>query len=240
MARLGRRQPNRPIVQRGALQGPAGPQFVQQAVGQSAGASTTLDAVFGVAPTAGNLLVLWMAGDKNTGALTLAGWSIVAELLSTSVSLYQAWKVSDGSETTVSPSWANSSVSGNMAWVGEYADPAEGTWALLASASNITDETAVTTKATGTTPATAQDGIGIAGAGVDSNTSVTGVDPWGSGYAIRHSSTGGAGKGAVFVAEKPEPAAATAASAFNFTGTADQTSAAVGVWAKVVGGTTFP
>jgi len=232
--------PARRIVRRSRLlrgaPPPPGPTFVQQATGSSGAASTTLSAVFGVAPTSGNLLVLLMAGDKNTGAMTLAGWTITYELLSTSVSLYLAWKVSDGTETTVSPSWATSSAAGNMAWVGEYSDIAAGTWTLLQSASSITDETAVATKATGTTAATSADGIGIAAAAVDSNTSVTTVDPWGSSYAIRHSSTGGGGRGAVFVAEKLEPASMAATSTFTFTGTADQTSAAIGVWAKVVGG----
>jgi len=236
MARLGRGRHPGFLVARGRLAGPAGPQFVQQAVGSSSTASTTLDAVFGVAPTAGSLLVLAMAGDKNTGALTLAGWSIPVELLSASVSLYVAWKVSDGTETTVSPSWANSSAAGNMAWVGEYSDSAEGTWTLLQSASNITNESPTTTWVTGTTAATSADGIGIAAAAADSNAQITGADPWGSGYATRHTSTGGGGKGAIFVAEKFELASSAATSTFNGIGAGDQISAAIGVWAKVVAG----
>jgi hypothetical protein len=215
----------------------AGPTFVQQATGSSGAGSTTLSAVFGVAPTAGNLLIFQMAGDKNTGPLTLTGWTATYELLNANVSLYLAWKISDGSETTVSPLWDVASTAGNMAWVGEYSDSAAGTWSLLASASNITDGVNTFTWPTGTTAATSADGLGIASAAVDSNTSVTGVDPWGSSYAIRHSSTGGGGRGAIFVAEKLEPASTAATSTFTFTGTADQTSAAIGVWAKVVAGT---
>ena len=165
MARFGRGfpVPFRYRITRVGSAPPAGPQFVQQALGQSSAASTTLSAVFGVAPTAGNLLVFEMAGDKNTGALTLAGWTVVYELLSTSVSLYLDWKVSDGTETTVSPSWATSSAAGNMAWVGEYSDIAAGTWTLLASASNITNEISTTTWATGTTAATGRTATAMAG-----------------------------------------------------------------------------
>jgi hypothetical protein len=217
---------------------PPGPQLVQVATGNSGVASTTLSATFGSTPTAGNLLVFAMAGDKNTGALTLAGWTPVFELLATSVSLYLAWKVSDGTETTVSPSWATSSAAGNMAWVGEYIDTGSaGAWSLLASASNINVADATSTsQATGTTAATSADGLAVALACIDSGTSVTlGTQAWSGGYVERYAPSGG-GKGTPFLAEKFELASATATSTFSFTGTADQLSAAIGVWAKVVAG----
>jgi len=222
----------RPWIARLApLPPPAYPVFVQEATGSSGGASTTIAATFGGAPTAGNLLVFAMAGDKNTGALTLAGWTIETDLLSGSVSLYVAWKVSDGTETTINASWATASAAGNTCWVGEYSQPGADPWALLGAATNITDETTVTTKTTGTTASVAADAIAIALAGVDSSTSVGSVDAWGNSYTTRYSATGFSGRGAVFVAELPT-VAGTQSSTFNFTGTADQTSARIGIWAR--------
>jgi hypothetical protein len=176
-----------------------------------------------------------MAGDKDTGALTLSGFTQLYSLTSLSVSLYLWYKVSDGTETSISPTWVTSSVAGNMAWYGEYQDTAitGSTWSVAGSASSITDEATVLTKTTGTTAATTRDGLGIAVAAVDSNTSVTTVSAWGNSYAIQYSSTGGAGRGAVFVASKAEVAGTAATSTFNYTGTADQVSAAIAVFAKV-------
>lgn len=213
------------------------PVFVQQATGSSAAASTTISATFGAAPTSGNLLVFVMGGDKNTGALTLAGWTIETQLLSTSVSLYMAWKVSNGTETTVSASWANSSASGNVLWVGEYQQTGSDPWSLLAKATNITDETVVNTKATGTTASVAAGAIALAMAAVDTSTSVTTVNAWGNGYTIRFSGTGFSARGAPFVAEHVT-LGGTESSTFNYTGTADQVSAAIGVLARAVGGAT--
>lgn len=213
--------------------------FVKQATGQSAATTTTLTATFGSATTAGNLLVFAMAGDKNTGALTLAGWTQVYSLLSASVSLYLAWKVSAG-ETSVAPSWATTSTAGNTAWVGEYSDAGSGAWEVVSSASNITDETNVNTKPTGTTSALTLAGLGIALAAVDSSQSITTVGAWGNSYASRYSATALGGRGAIFVAELAEAAGNTANSSFTYTGTADQTSAAIAVFARAAAGASFP
>lgn len=212
--------------------------FVKQATASSAAASTSVTCTLASAPTAGNLLVFAMGGDKNTGALTLAGFTQVAELLSTSVSLYLYWKVSDGTETSISPSWATSSAVGNMAWYGEYEDTAVAgsSWQVSGSASHITDEVAATSWATGTTGAASADGLGIAAAAVDSSQNVT-VPVWSNSYTNRYDGTGGAGRGAIFVAEHAEAASATASSTFSYTlGTVDQISAAIAVFTKVAAG----
>jgi len=216
--------------------------FVKQAIASSAAGTTTVTCTLGSAPAAGNLLVFAMGGDKNTGALTLAGFTQAFSLLSTSVSLYYWWKVSAGTETAVSPSWAASSVAGNMAWYAEYADAAVpgSTWAVVGQASAVTTEANVLTQSTGTTAATTATGLGIAAAAVDSSQSVTIVSAWGNTYATRYSGTGGAGRGGVFTAEKAVPSGTAAVSAFNYMATADQVSAAIAVFQKVPSAGTMP
>lgn len=206
---------------------------------QSGSASTSISVSLPSAPTSGNLLVFCMAGDKNTGVLTLSGFTKLYELLSSSVSLYIYYKVSDGSETTINPSWASSSAAGNTCWYAELEDTAVSgsTWQVTAQASNITDETTVTSKATGTTGTKPNDGLGVAVATIDSSQSVTTVNAWGNSYNTRHSATGAGGRGGVFIADKAETSGGTTSSTFNYSGTADQVSAAIGVFTKVSGAT---
>lgn len=130
-----------------------------QNVGSNGDASgDTSHSVTITAATSGNLLVSCMAGDGNTGTITVpSGFTLLNENVGT-VSGSCAYKVSTGGETSVQWSWVNS-VSSN-AWVGEWsgttATPLDvktenGTWASVSSIS------------TGTTSATAQnDEIGIA------------------------------------------------------------------------------
>lgn len=216
--------------------------LVKETTTTSGSSSTTLTCTLASAPTAGNLLVLAMAGDKNTGALTLAGFTQLYSLLSTSVSLYYWYKVSAGTETSISPSWATTSTAGNTAWYAEYEDTAVtgSTWSVEGQASNITNEATTLSRSTGTTAATTLDGIGIAVAAVDSVTNVTTVSAWGNSYAVRYSSSGTFSRGGVFVATKTEVATTAATSTFSYTGTADQVSTAIAVFAKVASGISAP
>lgn len=213
--------------------------FVKQGTASSAAASTSITVSLASAPATGSLLLLAMAGDKNTGVLTLTGWTKLYELLSTSVSLYYYYKVSDGSETSISPSWAAASTAGNMAWYGNLDDSlvTGSSWVVSGQASSITDETTVSTKTTGTTGTLSADGLGVAVAAVDSSQSITTVGAWGNSYSARYAGTGGGGRGGVFVGEKSETSGATTSSSFSYTGTADQVSAAIGVWTKQASGT---
>jgi len=206
-------------------------EFVKQATGSSGSVSATLTCTLASAPAAGNLLVFGMAGDKNTGALTLSGFTPVYALLSTSVSLYVSYKISDGTETSISPSWASVSASGNTAWYAEYTDPLNSAaWNVMAMASRITDETTVNTWTTGTANAALADGKGIAFFGVDSGQSLTSTTlTWGSSYSERYNSrvTVNSGAADVFVGEKVETQGVNASSSLTYTGTADQLSGAI-------------
>lgn len=212
------------------------PTFVQQATARTT-VGTAITATFGAAPTSGNLLVLVLGGDKNTGALTLAGWTQVHVLTSASVSLYVAWKVSDGSETSVTATTAVSAPNGSTVWVGEYTAAAvpTGTWTILGSASGITNELTTLTQASGTTGAVAQTGLGIACLAIDSSTNMT-TAAWSNSYASRYTATGFSSSSAVAVAEGTVTSGATTSSTVTITGTADQVSAAVTVFAKVASG----
>jgi hypothetical protein len=206
---------------------PARPAFVKQATGESADGTTGISATFGSAPTSGNLLVACIAGDKNTGTLTLTGWTILYSLPSTSTSLYLCHRTSDGTETTVSGSTANASAGGTTMWVGEYSQTGAGAWTVRGQASSITDETNVTSKTTGTTGAVTGYSRAVAMATVDSSASVTSPS-WSNGFTARYSTPSTQGNtGAVFVAEGSGTSGAPIDSTFTYTGTADQTSAAV-------------
>jgi hypothetical protein len=215
--------------------------FVKKASGQSGTASTSLTLTMASAPAAGNLLVFTMGGDKNTGALTLAGFTQVHSLLSTSVSLYLAWKVSDGTETAITPSWATSSAVGNVAWYGEFSDPVvtgASSWQVSASAEHITDETNVTSWSTGTTGAASAAGLGLAQITMDSADSVVdATEAWTNSYTILFSTLASAGaRGALFLASAPVLSGATAESTFSYTPSVtlrDQLSGSMTVFSKV-------
>ena len=55
--------------------------YVQSASGMSGASSVSMNVALPAAPTAGNLLVFTMGGDKDTGALTLTGFTELYSLL---------------------------------------------------------------------------------------------------------------------------------------------------------------
>lgn len=205
--------------------------FVKQATSISADATQSFSASFGSATTAGNLLVLTLAGDKNTGNLTAAGWTILYNQPSSSVSYYLAWKVSAG-ETTVTVSTSAAAPNGAELWIGEYSETGTGAWTLLGQAVSVTDEVARTTQSTGTTAAVAQAGLAIASAAADSQPASTAAT-WSNGFVTRHGLHANLGNGTVFVAEKQIAQGGTAQS--TVTADSDQMTAAVAVFARSTG-----
>jgi hypothetical protein len=215
--------------------------FVKKASGQSGSASLTLPLTMASAPTAGNLLVFAMAGDKNTGALTLVGFTQLQSLLSASVSLYLAWKVADGTETAITPTWATASATGNVAWYGEFNDPAvtgAAAWQISAQASHITDETNVTSWSTGTTGTTSAAGLGLSVICMDSADSVTdGTTAWTNSFAALFTTLASAGaRGGLHLGNAQISSGVTAESTFSYTPSAtlrDQLSGALAVFSLV-------
>jgi hypothetical protein len=210
--------------------------FVQESTGSSGAASTTLACALGAAPTVGNLLVFCMAGDKNTGDLTLAGFTRLYSILSSSTSLYMWWKVSDGSETTINPSWGTSSTAGNTAWYAEYQDAAVNgsMWRVSAQASTITTEATVNSAATGSSISVPVAGMGIACNAMDSSASWVSGTTWSDSYVEKYSATGLGGRGAIFISTKSVSAGSSTTATFSYTGTADQNTVALAVFSKVL------
>lgn len=209
--------------------------FVKGIAASSGSGTTTLSATLASAPAAGSLLILAMGGDKDTGTLTLSGFNELYTIRSTSTTLYYWYKVSAGNETTINPSWSLSSSVGNMAYYAEYDDPlvSGSTWQISAQQSNPSDEVAGFSWSTGTTGTISAAGLGVAAMSVDSSQNVTSVTSWSNGYTARYTGTGGAGRGAIFTAEKSEAAGGTTSTTFTFSGTTDQVNGAIAVWTKM-------
>src|SRR4051812_14397601 len=175
-----------------------------------------------------------MAGDKDTGALTLSGFTQVYNDNTANVSLYYYYKVSAGTETSVTATTAVASASGATCFYGEYTDSAvSGTdWQIAGQAHNIATATTATSWATGTTGTLTNAGLGIAAAVIDSRSNVTSGEAWTNSYTHRFSSAGGANAGGSFVGEKSESAGVTTTTTFSFTGSADNLGAAIVVFYK--------
>lgn len=203
------------------------PSFVSK--GQSpttpAAGSTSLTVTFASATTAGNLIVLCLGGDKNTGALTSipSGFTAEVVLTSSSVSLYVVWGVSAG-ETTYNLAWTTTAGSGCYACGIEYSEAGAGAWQMLAKATNGSDgTTAVSSLTSGTTAALSQDGIALGVFSVDSPSSLGSTDTiaYTNSFISREkeASVFGTGQGAgwVFVGEKAITAGNTAETTFSYT-----------------------
>ena len=118
------------------------------------GGSTTLSPALAGTATSGNLLVAHLGTTTNSGAITTpAGWTLANKHEAVQVSGAVFYKVSDGTETGVTITWANNRASN--AWIAEFAatDLDLGTAPIL-----VEDETnvgtSVTSQSTGTTAAT--------------------------------------------------------------------------------------
>ncbi len=125
---------------------------------------TSLVFNFGFTGTFGRLLVVSLSWDKSNGGVdgVPSGWTrIGTEYVGASVSQDWYYKVSDGTETSLSQSWTTGE--GWSAWVGEYS----GVNTLDQSNDNDSGTSAVTSQNTGSI-ITTKNGIAIATLAVDS------------------------------------------------------------------------
>lgn len=195
-------------------------------------------------PDVGNLLVLLIAGDKDTGTLTLPGFTQQHVITGQDVSLYMAYKVSDGTEQAISPVWANVSAAGNTAWYAELRDTlVTGTtyWQVSASASTPYSASAVQARSTNTTGLSTHAGMAIGAWGVDDGMSVAaiagGARVYSNSYSEKCDSHSVSSRGGIFVASKSIAAGVTTECTFSYSGlgtTADQISGCVAVFSKLV------
>lgn len=207
---------------------------VQSIGGTSAAAATIVTATFGAGATAGNLILCAVGMDKSSGALTPpAGFTQLVAQDSASVSTYVGYKVATGGETAISLTRATASTAGDTMYILEYSDTGSGTWTILGSASDLTNEATRLVTPSGTTAATAAMGQGVAFFTIDSGQSSTAQPTYSNSYAWL-TGYAASGRGDVAVATLADVAAGTAAtSTQTHTPTADQTSGVIVVFAKI-------
>lgn len=220
------------------------PQRVQQiTAGTTSGTSVTL--TLPAAPTAGNFLVATIGIDKNSdGGVAMSGWTMVHDSSSASVSLLTYYKTSDGTETSISPSWTTSTPSGVNAWYAEYAQTGSGPWTVV-SAINPTDETAVSSCSSGTTAATSVDSTALAfftvDSGVSGASSTSNQVTYSNGFSEHASSfLNSAGAAGLWVATYDVASGSTASCTRAYdAGTADKWTGAVIAFGRGVAASTF-
>lgn len=210
---------------------------------QSGAGSIQVTCALPIAPTVGNLLVLVMAGDKNTGALTLSGFTQRHAILGASVSLYMAYRVSDGTGQIISPVWANSSPAGNTAWYAELQDTAVTGityWQESATPASLYSESATQARSSGTTGITTAAGLAIAAWAVDDDASlgfgVTRAYSNSFTEVVNSQSGGSDQRAAVFGAVKSIAQGAAAECTFSYSGFGaipDQIAGCIAVFSKL-------
>jgi nitrate reductase NapE component len=195
-----------------------------------AGASSSGSVTLNATPTAGNLLVFGIAGDKDIGTLTVASgaFSLPINLRSTSVSLALGLKVADGTETSVAVTITTGNPGGSQMWCGEFAESGNpNIWTIRGQATNNTDESPQTVWSSGTTGATTGDGLAIGIWDVDSVGTVGAFTYTNSFTGMAAPGSGGAEAG-LWMAKKQAPRGATYESTLDRVGsTADQMSGGI-------------
>lgn len=210
--------------------------LAQQATGTSAASSTSVAATLSSGATAGNILWCAVGIDKTAGTITPpSGFTAVLSNASTSLSMYFGYKVAAGGETTFTLTHTTAAPNGSTMWVGEFSDTAGGTWAVLSSATNPTNEATVTALSSGTAAAPPMTCAAIAAFTIDSSDSSTNAEAWSNSFtAIRAlQGSGGASRADVAVGWLSSTAGGSTKETTHTHGpTADQKSGAIATFAK--------
>jgi len=210
--------------------------LVQSVAGTNTAGTSSVTATLLDAATAGNLIWAAFAGDKSSGTITppAGSWTVAYTLDSTSVTIWVAWLVAAGGETAFTLSHATASAAGDTLWIGEYSDSSAGVWTILAAGNHGTDETTQTSWSSGTTAASTGDGYGIAFFAIDSGQSATAPPTYSNNFGLQRQ-WAASGRGDMAVAVLPHiPAGSVVETTSTHTPTADQISAAVAVFARVL------
>lgn len=209
---------------------PTFPTVANASTGFMAGGTLSGSITLGFTPTAGDLLVFAIAGDKDIGTLVVdsGNFSLPINLRSTSVSLALGLKVATGSETSIAATITSGNPGGSQMWCGELSDPTNpNIWTIRGQASNNTDETPQTVWSSGTTGATTGDGLAIALWDVDSVMTV-GAFTESNGFTSTQSPATGGAEAGLWIARKDAPRGATYESTLDRVGsTADQMSGGI-------------
>ena len=192
------------------------------------GLATSHNISLGATATAGNLLVSWIAYNKDSGSVTgLSGWSTaIVEKSGASVTLAFSWKKSDGTEQAIT--WSNTTSQSASIRVAEYSGFTDVTLNVSAAANSA--DVSVTSQTTGTTVATTQaTATAFAIMGADSVGNVTNDRAWTNSFAEQEFE----GADAVFsFAIKELTATGAQESTFSTTSGGDQMAAMMLVFAE--------
>jgi len=210
--------------------------------------SPTNTYTFGVACVAGNLIAICLAGDKNTGTISVTDnigtngglnpWIIEVSVPGTSVSTYVAWKVAVGGETVVTVTTSANSTTGNTGYGEEQVDDGAGAWTVVAKAVPAYSDTSVTSTSSGTTDTADYDGRALAVGAIDSMSNLTSdTGPTFTNFTrinvpTRPSGSGG-GNAGCYVGEANLAAGATTSTTFATNGGSDQLFAAIAAFGRV-------
>jgi len=183
------------------------------------------NAVTIAAPASGSLIVTALGGDKDIGAdfAVPSGFTLLGSLYRQSnVSFGMAYKISNGTETTVSWVYGGVGATGanSEAWVGVYTG---GTGTPLdVSAQNDSAGAAVTSLGTGTTATTAQaDELALVMMAVDTLGNVT-APTWDNSFTTLGSAWNGSTNVGLAVGEKDLSATGTVTATYSGGGAGDQ------------------
>lgn len=195
---------------------------------------------------AGNMIVVCLAGDKNTGTLTVSdnvsgstGWTVETSIPGASVSLYIARKVAVGGERTITATTSADSSTGNTGYAEEMQQAGAGAWMVVAKATPTYSDTSRTSATSGTTDSADHEGRALAVGVIDSMSNLTSdTGPTFSNFTrinvpARPSGSGG-GNAGCYVGEANMAAAATTSTTFATNGGSDQLTAAIAAFGRVV------
>jgi hypothetical protein len=203
---------------------------------------------FSQACTAGNLIVVCYAGDKNTGTLTMSDdvgganpWTVETAIPGASVSLYIARKVAVGGETVITATVQTAPSSGSTGYAEEMADDGAGAWTVVAKATPVYSDTNRTTAASGTTDTADYDGRALVVGVIDSMSNI-GAEaqrtlPTFTNFTKIYDPTWPAGSGGgsagCYVGTADLAAGATTSSTFATNGGSDQLTCAIAAFGRV-------
>ena len=196
-----------------------------QSVTNTAPAGTTISATI-AAPSANSLIVTAVGIDKNSGAITVpTNFTLLNDYVSDNVSGGFAFKVSDGTETSVAWNWATAQIP--SMWVGVYTGLT--TTPLDVKAEADSGATSVTSQTTGTTAATSQAlELAISVMAADTNLNVDLGRAWTNSFTeLVWVTGGGSGDPGMSIAERNLTATGAVETTFSTTDIGDQ------MWASV-------
>ena len=203
------------------------------------GDHTSHTLTFGFTATSGRLLIAAIAIDKNSGAITIpSGYTLINEYISASVSAAIAFKISDGTETSVAWSWVNNHR--HTLWVGEYSGLAAIPLDVKAEADS--GASAVTSQTSGTTAATAQaDELAFGFWTADTGENVDAGRTYTNGFTeIAFVTTPGFGQPPCIIATKNLTATGTVESTFETSDTGDQMYGSMTTFKEIVSAVSNP